>query len=361
MSKAKYGVLGLWVLTALLGSGCGQEKGGPSQGGPPRGTLITVSQSVLESFEVVQESVGWVESRSVPFVAAEVEGRVVRVLADVGDPVRAGDPLLELDDTDLRLARTVAQADVKRLQALVDNQRRQVERFRNLAQEDLVSSRDLEDAESQLTALREELASAEARFAKAEYDLTRTRVTSPVDGQIEERRISVGDYLRIGDPLFRIPALGALRIHLPFPESSAPQLRTGLPVRISTPSVTGKIVRGTIAEIRPMIGMNNRSLDVIVDFPNPGGWKPGASVNGTVILAGHRSVAVPEQSVVRRPAGDVVYVIRENKAVQQVVKTGVRREGKIEILSGLAAGETVAMDGTGFLTDGAPVKIQGKI
>jgi len=67
---------------------------------------------------------------------------------------------------------------------------------------------------------------------------------------------------------------------------------------------------------------------------------------------------VPEASVVLRPAGEVVYVIQDKSAQQRVVKTGLRQQGQVEIVEGLAAGETVAMDGAGYLTDKAPVTVQ---
>ena len=95
-----------------------------------------------------------------------------------------------------------------------------------------------------------------------------------------------------------------------------------------------------------------------MDINNPGSWRPGASVNGTVIIAEHPgAVTVPEQSVVRRPAGEVVYVIEQGRARQRVVRTGQRKEGRIEILEGVTVGDILAVDGAGFLTDGARVQV----
>jgi len=104
-----------------------------------------------------------------------------------------------------------------------------------------------------------------------------------------------------------------------------------------------------------MVGAN-RAMEVIVDVPNPGDWKPGASVNGALVVAEHpQAVVVPEVSLVIRPAGEVVYVINNNKAEQRVVRSGIRQDGYVEILSGLELGETIAVDGASFLTDKAPV------
>jgi membrane fusion protein, multidrug efflux system len=107
-----------------------------------------------------------------------------------------------------------------------------------------------------------------------------------------------------------------------------------------------------------MITADNRTVDVIADVVDAEGWQPGASVTGTVIL-GEQAAAmmIPEQCLVLRPAGEVVYVVRDNIANQAVVKTGLRQNGLIEVLEGLNDNDTIVVDGAGFLTDKAPVKI----
>jgi len=172
---------------------------------------------------------------------------------------------------------------------------------------------------------------------------------------VEQRMVAVGDYVTLGKSLFQLTTTQALRVRLPFPETIAPQLRTGLIVRLSTPTAPGKITQGRVSDIRPMVGAN-RAMEVIVDVPNPGDWKPGGSVNGALVVAEHpQAVVVPEVSLVIRPAGEVVYVINNNKAEQRVVRSGIRQDGYVEILSGLELGETIAVDGASFLTDKAPV------
>jgi RND family efflux transporter MFP subunit len=107
-----------------------------------------------------------------------------------------------------------------------------------------------------------------------------------------------------------------------------------------------------------MAGGNNRSFDVFVIFDNPGAWKPGATVNGTVVLGEHaNAVVIPEESVVLRPAGQVVYVVQGDKVEQRMVEVGVQQGGMVEILGGLLLGETVVVDGAGFLTDQALVNV----
>ena len=152
-----------------------------------------------------------------------------------------------------------------------------------------------------------------------------------------------------------------MRVRLPFPESVVNLIKTGQRVQLTTPTSPDKTVEGKISEIRSVIGGTNRAFEAIVEVTNPGDWRPGASVNGSVVVAERPgAVAVSEVSVVQRPAGMVVYVIKDGKAAQRIVQVGERRAGMAEIVSGLVAGETVAKDGAGFLTDKANVVIKNQ-
>jgi len=130
----------------------------------------------------------------------------------------------------------------------------------------------------------------------------------------------------------------------------------GMVVRLSSPATQDKLT-GKIDEIRPMAG-SNRSFDAFATFDNPAAWKPGATVNGMVVLGEHRNaIVVAEQSVVLRPAGQVVYVVQGGKAVQRAVQVGAKQNGMVEILNGLNDGESVVVDGASFLTDQAAITV----
>ena len=169
-----------------------------------------------------------------------------------------------------------------------------------------------------------------------------------------------GDYLKVGDPLFRLVSNTRLRAHLPFPEAAAQRLQRGQKVRLASPLLPGKMLEGEIEDIRPTISDTGRAVGAIAGVDNPDGLlKGGGSVDAAVVIGlREAAVMVPEQSVVLRPAGKVVYAIVDGKAEQRVVQTGGKQAGLIEIVSGLKADETVALDGAGFLTNGAPVTIQ---
>ncbi|QKT02824.1 efflux RND transporter periplasmic adaptor subunit [Ectothiorhodospiraceae bacterium 2226] len=358
----RYRILLTTALALALGGtlvACGTDGDAPAQNAAngPRATAVGAAEAQAGTVRLTERSLGTVTAKEAPTVGAEVAGRVLRLHADEGDQVRAGQLLAELDPGDYRLARDGARAEIARLETLIENQRRQVERNRELLAENFISQSMLDDTEAQLSALERQLEGARAEHARAERDIARTRIVSPVDGTVEERRASPGEWVGTGAPLYRISTDQVLRVHLPFPERVATRLRPGLTVELASPAAPEQRIDGTITELRPSIGTASRAVTVIAEFPNPGGWRPGASVTGTVNLSERAdAVLVPELAVVQRPAGYVVYVIEEGRAAQRVVRPGQRQNGHVEILEGLQAGERVVTDGAGFLTDGAPVR-----
>lgn len=336
---------------------CGKEEAPKERG--PAATLVTVATAKSIMLEVREETVGTLEGLIDPTVSAEVAGRVLRVEARPGQRVKKDDVLVLLDPTDLALQKREAQAEVGRIEALLENQQRTLERNQALVEKQFISKNALDDISTQKSALKNELEAARARLASIEYNGSKTRVVAPVDGVIEVQIVSPGDFVSIGSPLMKIVSNQRLRAHLPFPERVASRIRAGLKVRLTTPASPDEVI-SEVREMKPLIGANNRAIDVLADVTSQEGWQSGASVNGVVVIGTAEAVVVPEQSVVLRPAGDVVYVIKADKAEQRIVKAGLRQEGMVEIISGINAGEVVAVDGASFLTDQARVSIQGQ-
>ena len=342
------------VLAAL--TACGKTEQAAVK---PPGILITTARVETAPVETLETSVGQVESLVEPEVSAEVAGRVLSVKVEVGDTVAKGQVLAEIDAEDYRLRQGSAQAEIARLSALIGQQERLVERYETLAKSDFFAKNALDDAQAQLKALRSQQAAAQAQSAEASRNLARARVLAPVDGGVSARLVNVGDYVAVGAPIARLSTDRLLRVTLPYPEALAGTLKPGLPVRLRSPAAPDAAVEASVTEIRPTVGVNNRALLVLVDLPNPGGWKAGASIDGEVILGRReQAMTVPETAVVLRPAGPTVYVIEGEQARAVGVAPGVYRNGRVEILSGLEAGTRVAVDGAGFLSDGAAVRVQ---
>ena len=147
-------------------------------------------------------------------------------------------------------------------------------------------------------------------------------------------------------------------IRLPFPLDIVRRLRIGEPVTL-TNFEDGKKTTGVIREIRPALSTMTQTVEVIAEVKNPAGWRPAGSVRGEVTLEIHRHVpVVPEQAIVLRPAGAVVYSISDNVAHAHPVKTGIQRDGMVEILEGVEPGWTVAVDGATLLSEDAKVSVR---
>ncbi len=345
-------------LVLALPAGCSGKKDETPPA--PTGTLISVTEATVQDVPVVLKSIGRLESRAAPLVAAEIDGRVLELAVDEGAEIAAGATLAELDATSVTLEVRAAKADLGRIGALLANEERRVERFRTLAARELISREQLEDAEAQLAVLRAQRDAVEAQLRIVEDQLAKTVIRAPLAGRIQKRMVSVGDFVRRGSPLFEIATSASLRALLPVPEPLAAGLAPGLAVKLGSPLTPDTHATGVITELRPAVGAANRAVWAIVDVENPGAWRPDATVRGEIVLETHAdAVVVPEQSVIRRPAGEVVYVIRDGRAEQRVVGTGERLEGLVEIIAGVAAGETVAVEGAAYLSDDAPVRLAG--
>ena len=352
----------LSLLLATLLTACGgdeQEAAGVQTGKTPiRTTIISTTRVKVRSIEVVEHSVGALESIFVPEVSAEVNGTVLNAYFKAGNRVMPGQLLIELDAADYDIAERGAQAEVAQLEALHANQQQTVKRYTKLVEDKLISTDRYDEAVAQQRALSEQLKAAQERLKQKQRGLTKTRVISAYEGVVDAELASIGDFVEIGDPLVRIIKIDVLRARLPLPETLAPKISKGMEIRLISPLDPDQVVSSTIQEIRPTVGSSNRAIDVLAIIDNPGKWLPGASVSGEIIIeTRERAIVVPKAAVVLRPAGRVVYVITNGIAKQRIVKTGEYLDKEIEILSGLEEDEIIAVNGAGFLADGAPVSI----
>ena len=147
-----------------------------------------------------------------------------------------------------------------------------------------------------------------------------------------------------------------MRAHIPFPEQLANKIKPGMDIQLSS-IITQSTITAKVAELKPSISQESRAIDVIADISNLPNWQPGSTVNGTIIFSSKEGIGVPEQSIVQRPIGQVVYVVNGKKVKAKIVKTGITQNGFVEILSGVQENDTVAVDGSAFLTDNLSVSI----
>lgn len=344
------------LLLALALTAC-SEKPAEKKGAPP--TLISVTQVKAERLEISERTLGTLEAVNDPKIAAEVAGKILSIAVRAGESVKKGQLLAQIDPSDLGNQASADQSEVARLQALLGQQEKLVARQSELVQKNFISKNALDDVSAQRDALKNQLQAATARAAISRNGQNKARIVAPFDAVIEEKIASTGDYVKVGDPLLRLFSNTQLRAHLPFPETAAARLKPGMAVRLSSPLAPDTEINGVLEDIRPSITESSRAMDAIVRLDNPGFLKGGGSVNAAVVTnVLDNAILVPEQSVVLRPAGKVVYLIIDGKAVQQRVEAGSKQRGLIEIRQGLKGGETIALDGAGFLSNNAAVAIK---
>jgi RND family efflux transporter MFP subunit len=343
-------------------SACGKQNADAGETAAQSAVSVTLAAAAEQEVLVELHSIGRLVSKNTPRLAAEINARVMAVLVEEGQPVRQDQVLILLDTTAFELARREAEAAIEQLKASIANEERRVARYRDLKTRDMMSQERMDDAEAKLAVDRAAMLAAEARLDIAEDRLSKTELISPVTGVVERRHVSVGDYVQVGSPMVTVTDTHDLRAELPFPETVGHLLVAGQPIVLESPIAPGFLVKASVDQIRPQVGTMSRSLVVIAEVANPGNWRPEATVEAMVIVERRPdAVAVPVISVVKRPAGDVVFVLEsqtDQQVRQRLVETGERQNGAIEIRSGLKAGETVIADGANYLSDGARVVVR---
>ena len=321
---------------------------------------IVVSSTFPSTQEINEEEnlMGLIYSKSSPSLAVEVSGRVVKIIADVGDEVKAGDILAKIDSEKYNLQFSQAKAEIARLSALLVNQELDLKRAEKLFKDNLVSEEMMDRTKADFNALKEQMNAADAQLRNANRLIEETNIKAPIESEVAIKHIDAGDYVQPGMVVYELVDTKNLKLDLSFPEYLSPKLKKGLEVRITSPTNPDEIVISKIKDIKPNIDSRNKSLTTIIDFENPGTWLPGASSRATVVFSKfENAIVVPQISVVRRSIGEVIYVVKGDSVKETPVKTGLRKEGYIQILEGITLNDEIVKDGAGFLADSSIIEI----
>jgi HlyD family secretion protein len=312
---------------------------------------------------------GTVQARVPVTVSARIASTVAQVLVDVGDSVRTGQPLVELDDRDLGARRGVvggqqealrrntegAHAGLAKAQADLELARSKQRRDLELQAQGFVSQAvvDASNAAAQSAAAAVDAARAtvavreadartlvqEARYA--DVQLSHTHVLAPMDGMVVQRLVEAGSPAAPGTPLLKLVDPASLWVATRVDESVVARVRPGLPATIRMRS--GEVLGGKVARIARQSDAATRELDVFVSFdavPQRVALDQEAEV---VITVGEdRGILVPVAALTRDGSGQAgVLVVVDGRTRFQPVKTGAADERQVVVREGLAGGETV--------------------
>ena len=290
-------------------------------------------------------------------VTPEIGGRVTAILFEPGATVKAGDPLLQINDAPER-------GDLANYQAQARWAAASLERASVLAKRQVGPQETVDLTQSQLDQAR-------AQIIKTEAIIAQKLVRAPFDGQLGVRQVDLGQYLSPGAAIVTLTDLSRLYVNFTLPSTERAEIKLGQSVTVTSDAYSGRSFPATITTIEPQIRADTRTIAVQATLANPDGvLLPGMFVNAAVGLPDQPDrVVLPETAVDYTLYGDSVYVVREAgmdaagkpalKAVRTPVKTGARWGGKVAILSGVKSGDEVVAAGQLKLQDGAAVAVTG--
>jgi multidrug efflux pump subunit AcrA (membrane-fusion protein) len=396
-------IVAVWVLTAYAAA--------PER--PP--VPVLVGQVVQQQSTAAIDVVGTVEPSIATTLSAEIAGLIVRFEVREGDPVQAGKTVVaQFKATDLELSLAEAEAELaKAREALrklkaglrkeeIDEKRAEVEerrtwvekyakdldRIKAMQTRDIASVSQYELAEStylaskaqyaraqqtlrvaELGARQEDIAAAEAevqrlqaRSQRLREDIQKTIVRSPVAGVITQRYAEVGQWLERGGKIADLVVLNPVLVRVPVHEKDISRVHTGDEATVVLDALPEHPFTGRVKHIIPQADLASRTFPVKIEVANTPETTLKAGMFARVTLrpgSAQLTLFVPKDAVVRRPTGQVVFVVQDGKAHLVPIKTGRPHEGTLEVVEGnLKAGDTVVVTGNEALQDQAAVVVK---
>jgi RND family efflux transporter MFP subunit len=382
----------------LVASGCLKSRA--SEGDPRHAVKARVVPVEVRQVQRVVESVGSLFPYEEVTVSSEVEGRVARVLTDVGDRVRPGQPLVEVAPVELELALQQERAaleqvranlglgegredlkdpsqaaQVKRAASDMKDAEQKYARAKSLFAEGLIAQGTFDEAEARYTSaraahdvaiqgvetLRAQLAQRRSALAVASKKRGDAVIRAPFGGHVKERMVTAGQYLKVQSPVMVIVNTDPLRVRLKVPEKMAGWIAVGQPVTVAVEAYPDRSFEGAIARISPSVDPQTRSFDVEALLDNHDGiLKPGFFVKSRIASKQVATMLLVPSDAVRYTYGVYkVFTVESGSLKEREVKLGDRAENAVEIVEGLTDHQQVAVPAPGQEPrDGAPVEAQ---
>jgi RND family efflux transporter MFP subunit len=277
-------------------------------------------------------------------VLAEAEGRVERLLVEEGDRVTKGQVLAVLVQDEAKIA-------LSKVKLKASNASAALERAEGTRDQGLISAEAYDTLKMEFDVASQEVAEAEWRLAK-------TVIRSPFSARVTERFITIGQHLRPGDELFTVADYDPLVARIYLPESDVLELEEGREVRIALAANAELSFTGRIRQIAPVVDTATGTVKVTVEAVKPPtGVRPGAFVSIGIVREQHpTALLLPRESVIRELRAAHVFISEDGTAVKKAVELGLEEGDLVEVISGVAEGDSVVVAGQGALDDGQKIK-----
>jgi RND family efflux transporter MFP subunit len=383
-------------LSACFSSGANSASANPSKLVPAHVYTVT-EENTTRQVQAVGSLFPWEESA----LSSEVEGRVAEVSADVGDSVKQGQRLVQLDEQELRYAvdaqrgavmQVRAQlgigssdpipadgstfASVQKAEADYKDARQKYERAQSLFKDNLISHEQFDEAETRYQStkasynlaiqdvdrLKALLVSNEASERLAEKKLADATIRAPYAGSVKTRDVHPGEYLKVQSPVMSLVRTDRLRARLAVPERWAGWVKEGTVIDLHVDAFTGETFHGTVTRINPSVSQDSRTFEVEATVNNPDGrLKPGFFAQGNVpSQKQEKAIFIPAAAVNYRYGVYKVFVVNGDRVAERQIKPAGQSQDekgwRFEIAEGLKPGERVAAALSGELHDGDTIQ-----
>ena len=330
------------LLASLLLAACG-ENGQATPASAQQATIVTTQRAAMQPFSDTILANGTVKARESVEITAKVSETVQRVHFDSGDEVAAGATLVTLSGNQQQAALQAAEAAAREAE-------QQYRRGSELVQQQLI-------ARSQLDTQRATRDAAVARVAQMRADIGDRDIRAPFAGVLGIRQVSPGSLIAPGTVIATLDDISRVHVDFPVPEAQLAQLAIGQALAGTSVAWPGQSFAGAVSSIDARIDPDTRAVMVRGDFPNPERrLRPGMLVQVVLARPQRQALLLPEIAIVQVGRDTFVWRVKADGTVERAtVAIGQRRDGKVEIISGIATGDRIVVDGTGKLRPGDAV------
>ena len=352
-SDKQGGVLLAVIAAAVLtSSGCSSESTAeqPSKanepGGPPTVNVVAFKSQRTALTDKIS-IVGSMESNEQVNIQSEISGTIESIRFEEGQPIKAGELLFEIAKEKLKASYDQALANLKLAETTAT-------RYKNLVQNKAVSQQEYDQTVATLESNRATLALAKEQLADA-------TIVAPFEGVMGERLVSEGQFVTQGTPLGSLYNQNPMKVTFHVPERYVGEIRTGQTISTKVAAFKDKSYEGKVYFISPNIDETTRTALVKARIPNPQGeLRAGMFANLELILdIKENAILIPETALIIKGDSVSVYTVGEDDTVAlKQVTVGTRREGMVEIVTGLEADEVVVTEGYQKIGPGSKVNVR---
>lgn len=319
---------------------------------------VTVVAPEQQNWKQVFTANGNIAAWQEVVISSELSGqRLTRVNVNVGDEVKRGQILAEINSETIRADLAAAKASYAEAQAVLADAITNNKRIQQLKNTGAISAQESTQYQTSQATAQARLDAAKAQIESNQLRLAQTQVVSPDNGVISARTATVGSLAQTGQELFRLIRDHRLEWRAEVTTTDLYKLKQGMTAHVISPDPSQPKVTGQVRMIAPVIDPQTRYGLVYVDLPTTQAIRMGMFVKGEFDLGEKTAITIPQTALLLRDGFSYVFVLdKNNRVTQKKVTTGRRQNDRIEILD-LPLNVKVVSSGTGFLTDGDLVNV----